>query len=268
MSDAGDGLAQRAAEDVMFDLITGKTTPIPNRPVLPIIMTSIAEAIALFVLVVLPVLFVTDNIPQIPTMMAFVAAPPAPPPPPPPPPPAAKPATPQPAKTIPTTGQVAAPLEAPTRIEPEAATAVVDQGVAGGVEGGVPGGVVGGVVGGIWADVPPPPPPASPPPAPRGPLHIGGQLQAPALVHRVEPLYPPLAVHAKLTGVVILEATVDQSGRVIEASVLRSAGPLLDREALVAVKQWRYAPLLLNGKAEAFILSVTLSFHLTEPAGE
>ncbi len=251
----------------MFDLITGNTTHIPARPALPIVMTSVAEAIALVVVVVLPVLFVTDNIPRIPTMMAFVAAPPAPPPPPPPP-PAAKPPTPQPAKVAPTAGAFVAPIEAPASIEPEpAAPALADEGIAGGVEGGVPGGVVGGVVGGIWAEVPPPPPPP-PPAAARGPVRIGGQLQAPALVNRVEPFYPPLAVRAKLSGVVILEATVDPSGRVVNANVLRSAGPLLDREALLAVKQWRYAPLLLNGKAESFILTVTLSFNLTEPTGE
>ena len=40
------------------------------------------------------------------------------------------------------------------------------------------------------------------------------------------------------------------------------------REALIAVKQWRYAPLMLNGKAEAFVLTVPLSFNLVEPAGE
>jgi protein TonB len=99
-------------------------------------------------------------------------------------------------------------------------------------------------------------------------VRIGGQLQAPALVKRVEPLYPQLAVRAHLSGVVILEATVDGDGNVIAATVLRSAGPLLDREALVAVKQWRYSPLLLNGKRESFILTVTLSFNLAQPTGE
>jgi len=71
-------------------------------------------------------------------------------------------------------------------------------------------------------------------------------------------------VRAHLTGVVILEATVDQTGQVVNATILRSANPLLDKEALIAVKQWRYAPLLLNGKPEAFILTVTLSFNLID----
>jgi protein TonB len=259
----------RRPEGAMFDLITGQTTHIPNKPAFPIVLTSIAEALVLSIAVILPVLIVTDHVPEIPTMMAFVAAPPAPPPPPPPPPPAAaKTATPPEAKAVPTVGENAAPLEAPSRIEPEA-PAAVDEGVPGGVEGGVPGGVVAGIVGGLPTDVPPPPPPPPPPPERRGPVHIGGQLQAPALVRRVEPVYPPFAVRAGLTGVVIIEATVDKEGQVVSATILRSAGPLLDKEALVAVKQWRYAPLLLNGKPEAFILSVTLSFNImTQPTGE
>ena len=61
---------------------------------------------------------------------------------------------------------------------------------------------------------------------------------------------------------VILEAIVDRDGTVAELKVLRSAGVLLDREALLAVRQWRYKPLLLNGIRERFILTVTLSFHL------
>ncbi len=246
----------------MFDLFTGNTRHIPNRPAGPIVVTSVVEAIVIALIVIIPVLFVTDNIPNIPTMMAFVAAAPAPPPPPPPPPAPA-----QPAKSKPTASSNpnAAPLEAPTKIEPEKPVATSSEpGVPGGVEGGVPGGVPGGILGVVYNDTPPPPPP----PAPRGPVRIGGQLQAPALLKRVEPLYPPLAVKAHLTGVVILEATVDESGKVIDATVLRSASPLLDHEALIAVKQWVYSPLTLNGRHEKFVLTVTLSFNLTEPTGE
>jgi protein TonB len=78
----------------------------------------------------------------------------------------------------------------------------------------------------------------------------------------VEPVYPGVAVSARIEGVVILEATVGRDGRVEEVRVLRSV-PFLDRAATDAVLQWRYAPLLLNGKPERFILTVTLTFHLT-----
>ena len=133
------------------------------------------------------------------------------------------------------------------------------EGVPGGVEGGIPGGVIGGVVGGMYEIAPPPPPPAR-----RTPVRVGGQIQAPALVHRVEPIYPALAVSAHVQGLVILEAVVDEDGQVAEVKVIRAANALLDRAATDAVRQWRYSPLRLNGHSARFVLTVVLTFHLDE----
>ncbi len=71
----------------------------------------------------------------------------------------------------------------------------------------------------------------------------------------------PLAVRARVQGVVILEAVVDREGRVERVTILRSI-PLLDAAAVAAVRQWRYSPLLLNGTPERFVLTVTVSFSL------
>jgi protein TonB len=245
----------------MFDLVTGKAGHLPSHAALPMVLSTAAQAAAITAVIVVPLLFVTDRLPEMPTMMAFVAAPPPPPAPPPPRPPRraeAQPVTK--ARPAPATSEVAAPVEAPRTLEPEPTTeGEFDEGVAGGVEGGVDGGIVGGVVGGLPE---PPLPPPVPAPAPRAPVRIGGQIQAPTLLHRVEPYYPPSAVDARLQGMVILEAVVDRDGAVAEVKVLRSASPLLDREALRAVQQWRYSPLVLNGQRERFVLTVTLSFRL------
>lgn len=242
----------------MFELITGEAKHIPSKPALPVLI-SISTQLALVGALVVPLLLFTGQLPVTPTMLAFVAAPPAPPPPPPPPPPpAAKKATSPENKPVPTTG--AAPIDAPAEIAPERPGDDIADGVAGGVEGGIPGGVLGGVVGGLPTEIPPPPPA---PPAPRAPVRIGGQIQAPALVHRVEPIYSPLAVRANVTGTVILEAIVDADGRVTDVQVLRSGHRLLDDAAIAAVQQWRYSPLVLNGLRESFILTVVLSFQLT-----
>ena len=138
--------------------------------------------------------------------------------------------------------------------------------MVGGVEGGLAGGVVGGVIGGL-PDAPPPPPPPPPPPAPRGPVRVGGLISQPALLHRVEPIYPGVAVAARIQGVTILETIVDEEGRVTDVRVLRSANALLDREAIAAVRQWRYKPVVLNGTPVKFVLTVTLSFRLEERRG-
>jgi protein TonB len=86
-------------------------------------------------------------------------------------------------------------------------------------------------------------------------------IKQPTLLHRVEPVYPPLAVAAAIQGTVILEALVDEQGTVQDVKVLRSIG-VLDRAAIDAVRQWRYSPVILNGRPERFILTVVLTFHL------
>jgi len=244
----------------MFDLITGKARHLPSHAGLPIVASTTAQALAATAILVLPALFVAEQIPEIPTMMAFVAPPPPPPAPPPPPMQRNAPVKPVPkASPAPSTSNLVAPVEAPKTIEPEPeGPEYLDEGVPGGVEGGVPGGIVGGVLGGL----PEPPPPPPPPPATRAPVRVGGQIQVPTLIHRVEPFYPPTAVDARLQGIVILEAIIDRDGSVAEVKVLRSASTLLDREAILAVKQWRYQPLVLNGLRERFILTVTLTFSL------
>jgi protein TonB len=81
-------------------------------------------------------------------------------------------------------------------------------------------------------------------------------------VHRVEPVYPPAAAVARLQGLVILEAIIDRDGTVSDVKVLRTAGSILDREALTAVRQWRYAPLVLNGRSLRFVVTVMLTFSV------
>jgi protein TonB len=241
----------------MFDLIQNKVTHIPGGGGSAVLATSALHVGVLTALIVGPLLFVTNALPDVPTMMAFVAEVPAPPPPPPPPPPPA-PATE--ARPVATANPDAAPIEAPSSVEPEKPGnfARVDEGVPGGVEGGIPG-VVGGIVGGI-PDEPPPPPP---PPARRAPVRIGGNISQPALLHRVNPTYPEIAIQAHVQGTVILEAVVDEDGRVQNLRVLRSI-PLLDKAAIAAVEQWRYSPVILNGKPVPFVLTVVLTFSFPD----
>jgi protein TonB len=130
------------------------------------------------------------------------------------------------------------------------------EGIEGGVDGGVPGGVIGGIVGGL---------PEAPPP-PKRVVRVGGSINPPALLRRVEPVYPSIAEQARIKGIVILEAHVDESGRVRDVRILRGI-PLLNEAAVTAVQQWRYKPLLLNGIPTEFLLSVTVQFELSTAPG-
>jgi TonB family protein len=123
------------------------------------------------------------------------------------------------------------------------------------------------------AGAPPPPPP--PPPAPiteatdayrqivetHRPIRIGGAIKTPMKVHDVKPIYPPIAQEARVQGVVIIEAVIDETGRVAATRVLRSI-PLLDAAAVSAVEQWEFAPTLLNGVPTAVMMTLTVNFSL------
>ena len=246
----------------MFDLITGKAHHLPSHSTLPMVISTTAQAAAAAVTVMVTVLFVTEQIPKVPTMLAFVAPSPTPPPAPaPPPPPAQRSASVEPvtrAEAVLSTREDVVPVDEARSSEPETTgPPSFHDGVAGGIEGGVPGGIADGLVGGLPEPPPPPPVPEAPPP-----IRIGGKIPAPTLLHRVEPFYPPVAVSARLQGLVILEALVDRDGAVADVKVLRSAGSVLDREALIAVRQWRYAPLVLNGHRLRFVVTVILSFSV------
>ena len=241
----------------MFDLIMGNVKHAPRPRATPVIVSIAVHASVVGAVLVGTLVFVTAPVPEVPVMMAFVAPPP--PPPPPPAPPDRPPEKGESPKPSPAAAGVA-PIVQPSEIEAE--PALEDEEEVGGVDDGVPGGIMGGVVGGLISEIPPPPPPPPPQPeAPRGPVRVGGQIKEPTLIHRVDPEYPLLAQASQIEGVVILEAIVDQEGRIESLKVLRSA-PVFDRAALAAVRQWRYSPVILNGRPERFILTVVVSFNL------
>jgi len=100
-----------------------------------------------------------------------------------------------------------------------------------------------------------------PEPEPSSELLRVSQVTAPRKRHHVKPTYPPFAAASRVQGTVVLEATIDQNGNVVNLSVLRSV-PLLDGAALEAVRQWKYEPTLLNGRPVPILMSVSVRFEL------
>jgi TonB family protein len=129
----------------------------------------------------------------------------------------------------------------------------VEGGVKGGVEGGVKGGVEGGVKGGVEGQVAEGPD--------KDAVRAINEIKPPKLIKSVDPVYPEKARQAQVEGVVILEAHTDEKGNVASVRILRSI-PVLDQAAVDAVKQWKYEPLILEGKARKAIFTVTVRFML------
>ncbi|HKW67135.1 MAG TPA: hypothetical protein VJP04_07605, partial [Terriglobales bacterium] len=150
------------------------------------------------ILVLIPLLY-TEALPK-QQLMTFLVAPP--PPPPPPPPPAAVPQ--RVVKVVQTdiiNGELRTPTKIPKKVEmikeEEAPPPVMaSAGVVGGVPGGVPGGQMGGVIGGIISSTPVAVPKVATPQR----VRVSQGVSQGLLIHRVQPMYPPLARQARIQG--------------------------------------------------------------------
>ncbi len=88
-----------------------------------------------------------------------------------------------------------------------------------------------------------------------------GRFDPPALLTRVEPVYPAAAIKVRREGTVLLEVTVTPDGLPGRIEVLRH-DPLLERAAVEAVKQWRWKPAGMTGRGVSVVIRVEVSFQL------
>src|SRR5215831_19284041 len=93
----------------------------------------------------------------------------------------------------------------------------------------------------------------------------GGVLQGSA-TRRVEPTYPPLAKAAHISGAVVVEVTIDESGDVISAKPI-SGHPLLKDAAVQAAQGWKFAETKLQGVPVKVIGTITFSFVMDSDEG-
>ncbi|WP_243316934.1 energy transducer TonB [Geothrix paludis] len=84
---------------------------------------------------------------------------------------------------------------------------------------------------------------------------------APAILHRVDPIYPDLARRAHVQGTVVLMMVVDERGVPMQVRVL-DGHPALQDAALQAARQWRFEPALMDGRPAAASFRLTLNFRL------
>lgn len=90
---------------------------------------------------------------------------------------------------------------------------------------------------------------------------ISQGLIEPVLVRKVSPTYPPQARVQKITGSVVLDATVETDGSIRKIKIV-SGPPILASAAASALGEWHYTPALLNGKRIATQQRITMVFKL------
>jgi len=94
-----------------------------------------------------------------------------------------------------------------------------------------------------------------------GPVIHDFSATAPAILSRVDPLYPELARRARIQGTVVLMMTVDDRGVPMQVRAL-DGHPALQEAAMQAARQWRFEPARLDGRPVAASFRLTLNFRL------
>ena len=262
---------QVMSEPVIFKYLPA-TFPEKDKYKKPSVLGSLLfHGVLIFAVIVVPLL-IPQTIPERELLVTLVS--PIGPPPPPPPPPVEMPVVAAPRPVVQPVRPVAPDALISPVIIPKEIAKIVEEpvapsvGVVGGVPGGVPGGIAGGILGGILSATPtnaPPaiaPPPPPPPPkaaAPVEPVRVGGMVKEPQVIKMVPPAYPPLASRARVSGTVVLEATLTAQGTVEQIRVV-SGHPLLIEAAINCVKQWQYEPTYLNSVPVPVILTAKVHF--------
>lgn len=96
------------------------------------------------------------------------------------------------------------------------------------------------------------------------PYRVGGDVTAPVVIQRIDPVYPPEAKEKGIAGIVITEVMVDREGNVVDVRVLKPLPYGLDQAAVDAVRQWKFRPGTRNGQPVGVFFNLTVKF---EPDG-
>jgi TonB family protein len=107
-----------------------------------------------------------------------------------------------------------------------------------------------------------PMPPAPPRPSEAAKSRWNENMKPPKIVSRVEPVYTAEAKANGIFGVVILALDITETGAVTDVQVVKPLPYGLDQAAVDAVRQWRWEPATLDGKAVPVKFNVTINFKL------
>jgi TonB family protein len=92
-------------------------------------------------------------------------------------------------------------------------------------------------------------------------VSISADVMGDMLIANTTPVYPPIAKAARISGTVVLQATISNTGSVENLRVI--SGPaMLQQASLDAVKTWRYRPYLINGEPVEVETTVNVIFTL------
>ena len=253
--------------DVFAEAMLEDTTSRQGRSAFDWVASIGIHFAILAVLLILPLYF-TSGLDSQKLNLTFLAAP-ATPLAAPPPAPMISPVAPRPARIVParvfSPGTLTAPSFVPKAVAIAAPSATPPpddalEGVPGGIPGGQQAGVLGGMLGGAFKTVSAPATPVAA--GPKSPVRVGGAVKPPRLLFGPDPEYPILAKQSHISGVVVIEAVIDEHGKVTGMRLI-SGHPLLVPSALNAVSKRLYEPTVVDGEPTPVDLRVEVGFSLS-----
>ena len=104
----------------------------------------------------------------------------------------------------------------------------------------------------------------APPPPPSGPKVVFIPYDDPPVaMSPIRPVYPEIAQEAGIEGVVIVQAFIDERGRVKETLILKGVPNTgLDEAAMSAIKKTRFRPAKQRERAVGVWISIPVNFRL------
>lgn len=105
------------------------------------------------------------------------------------------------------------------------------------------------------------PPPIIHPAKPTGPIRVSEGVADGQLIVPIRPVYPAIALAARVEGTVIVAALIGRDGRIASLHVL-SGPPLLVGAAVAAIQRARYRPWTLNGQPVDVETTIRIVFTL------
>ena len=104
----------------------------------------------------------------------------------------------------------------------------------------------------------------APPPPPSGPKVVFIPYDDPPVaMSPIRPLYPEIAQEAGIEGVVVVQAFIDEKGRVKETLILKGVPNTgLDEAAMAAIRKTRFRPAKQRERAVGVWISIPVNFKL------
>ena len=104
----------------------------------------------------------------------------------------------------------------------------------------------------------------APPPPPSGPRVVFIPYDDPPVaMSPIRPVYPEIAQEAGIEGVVVVQAFIDEKGRVKETLILKGVPNTgLDEAAMAAIRKTRFRPAKQRERAVGVWISIPVNFKL------